>query len=149
MGTALSTTGNKHHTPCLIGVAISPLNPNAPHLVMGSSAEENDGVRVSLRGEQCVYSSGAHCISIRMMRMCALECVCVCAGAHARASVCVFVNICEVSWVGAVGRCVTKCVCVHACACANARVCACMYQRLCMCVCAHVLCVCSCVYVCM
>ena len=78
MGTALSTTGNKHHTPCLIGVAISPLNPNnAPHLVMGSSAEENDGVRVSLGGEQCVYSSGAHCISIRMMRMCALECVCV------------------------------------------------------------------------
>ena len=148
MGTALSTTGNKHHTPCLIGVAISPLNPNAPHLVMGSSAEENDGVRVSLGGEQCVYSSGAHCISIRMMRMCALECVCVCAGAHARASACVFVNICEVSWVGAVGRCVTKCVCVHACACANARVCACMYQRLCMCVCAHVLCVCSCVYVC-
>ena len=76
MGTALSTTGNKHHTPCLIGVAISPLNPNAPHLVMGSSAEENDGVRVSLGGEQCVYSSGAHCISIRMMRMCALDCVC-------------------------------------------------------------------------
>ena len=101
MGTALSTTGNKHHTPCLIGVAISPLNPNAPHLVMGSSAEENDGVCVSLGGEQCVYSRGAHCISIRMMRMCALECVCVCvcAGAHARASVCVFVNICEVSWV--------------------------------------------------
>ena len=99
MGTALSTTGNKHHTPCLIGVAISPLNPKAPRLVMGSSAEENDGVRVSLRGEQCVYSSGAHCISIRMMRMCALECVCVCAGAHARASVCVFVNICEVSWL--------------------------------------------------
>ena len=67
MGTALSTTGNIHHTPCLIGVAISPLNPKAPRLVMGSSAEENDGVRVSLRGEQCVYSSGAHCISIRMM----------------------------------------------------------------------------------
>ncbi len=42
---------------------------------MGSSAEENDGVRV--RGEQCVYSSGAHCISIRMMRMYALESVCV------------------------------------------------------------------------
>ena len=99
MGTALSTTGNKHHTPCLIGVAISPLNPNAPHLVMGSSAEENDGVRVSLGGEPCVYSSGVHCISIRMMRMCALECVCVCGlSAHARASVCVFVNICEVSW---------------------------------------------------
>jgi hypothetical protein len=94
MGTALSSTGNKHHTPCLIGVAISPLNPNAPHLVMGSSAEENDGVRV--RGGQCVYSSGAHCISIRMMRTCALECVC--ARAHARVSVCVFVNICEVSW---------------------------------------------------
>jgi hypothetical protein len=46
-------------TPCLIGVATSPLNPHPPHLVMGSSAE-NDGVRV--RGEQCVYSSGAHCI---------------------------------------------------------------------------------------
>ena len=98
MGTVLSTTGNKHHTPCLIGVAISPLNPNAPHLVMGSSAEENDGVRVSLGGEQCVYSSGAHCICRRMMRMCALEHVCVSARAHARASVCVFVNICEVSW---------------------------------------------------
>ena len=82
MGTALSTTGNKHHTPCLIGVAISPLNPNAPHLVMGSSAEENDGVRV--RGEQCVYSRGAHCISIRMMRMCALESVCVCVCVRAR-----------------------------------------------------------------
>ena len=55
---------------------------------------------VSLGGEQCVYSRGAHCISIRMMRMCALECVCVCVRerAHARASVCVFVNICEVSW---------------------------------------------------
>ena len=100
MGTALSTTGNKHHTPCLIGVAISSLNPNAPHLVMGSSAEENDGVCVSLGGEQCVYSRGAHCISIRMMRMCALECVCasVCARAPARASVCVFVNTCAVSW---------------------------------------------------
>ena len=98
MGTALSTAGNKHHAPRLIGVAISPLNPKAPRLVMGSSAEENDGVCVSLGGEQCVYSRGAHCISIRMMRMCALECVCVCAGAHARASVCVFVNICEVSW---------------------------------------------------
>ena len=96
MGTALSTTGNKHHTPCLIGVAISPLNPDPPHLVMGSSAEENDGVRV--RGEQCVYISGAHCICRRMMRMSALEHVCVCACAHVRASVCVFVNICEVSW---------------------------------------------------
>ncbi len=73
MGTALSNTGNKHHTPCLIGVAISPVNPHPPHLVMGSSAEENDGVRV--RGEECVYSSGAHCICRRMMRMRALECV--------------------------------------------------------------------------
>ncbi len=26
----------------------------------------------------CVYSSGAHCISIRMMRMCAIECECAC-----------------------------------------------------------------------
>ena len=147
MGTALSTTGNKHHTPCLIGVAISPLNPNAPHLVMGSSAEENDGVRVSLGGEQCVYSSGAHCISIRMMRMCALECVCVCVCGRARASVCV--RVCEYLRGFVVCRCVTKCVCVHACACANVCVYACMYQRLCMCVCAHVLCVCSCVYVCM
>jgi hypothetical protein len=50
MGKALSTTGNKHHTPCLIGVAFSPLNPNAQHLVMGSSAEENDGVPVSWAG---------------------------------------------------------------------------------------------------
>ena len=57
-------------------------------------------MRVSLGGEQCVYSSGAHCICRRMMRMCALECVCVCVRerAHARSSVCVFVNICEVSW---------------------------------------------------
>ena len=132
MGTALSTTGNKHHTHCLIGVASPPLNPNAPHLVTGSSAEENDGVRV--RGEQCVYSSGAHCICRRMMRMCALECVCVCA--RARASVCV--HVCEYLRGFVVCRCVTKCVCVHACACANDGVYACMYQRLCMCVCAHV-----------
>ena len=96
MGTALSTTGNKHHTPCLIGVAISPLNPHPPHLVMVSSSEENDGVRV--RDEQCVYRSGARCICRRMMRMCALEGVCVCARARTRASVSVFVNICEVSW---------------------------------------------------
>ena len=95
MGTALSTTGNKHHTPCLIEVATSPLNPHPPHLVMGSSAEEKDGVRVRGGGEQCVYSSGAHCIPIRMMRMSALEHVCVCARAHARACVRVFVNICE------------------------------------------------------
>ena len=134
MGTALSTTGNKRHTPCLIGVATSPLNPKDPRLVMGSSAEENGGVRVSLRGEQCVYSSGAHCISIRMMRMCALECVCV--RARARASVCV--HVCKYLRGFVVGRCVTKCVCVHACACANDRVYPCMYQRLCMCVCAHV-----------
>ena len=60
---------------------------------MGSSAEENDGVCVSLGGEQCVYSRGAHCISIRMMRMCALECVCVCVCGRARASVCV--RVCE------------------------------------------------------
>ena len=40
-----------------------------------STTEENDGVRVG--GEQCVYSSGAHCIPIRMMRMRALEGVCV------------------------------------------------------------------------
>ena len=86
MGTALSTTGNKRHTPCLIGVAISPLNPNAQHLVMGSSAEENDGVRV--RGEQCVYSSGAHRISMRMMRMCALECVRVRARTRERLCAC-------------------------------------------------------------
>jgi hypothetical protein len=33
-----------------------------------------------------------------MMRMRALECVCSSARAHERASVCVFVNICEVSW---------------------------------------------------
>jgi len=43
-----------------------------------------------------VYSSGAHYISIRMMRMCALDCVCV--RAHERVTVSVFVNICEVSW---------------------------------------------------
>ena len=90
MGTALSTTGNKHHTPCLSGVAISPLNPNPPHLVMGSSAEENDGVRV--RGEQRVYSSGAHCISIRMMRMCALECVRVCARTRERLRFCEYLR---------------------------------------------------------
>jgi len=51
MGTALSTTDKKHRTLSLIGVAISPPNPKAPHLVIGSSAEENDGVRA--RGEQC------------------------------------------------------------------------------------------------
>jgi len=53
MGTALSTTGNKHHTPCLIGVAISPLNPNLPHLGMGSSSEENAGGAVYIK-----YSKG-------------------------------------------------------------------------------------------
>ena len=93
-------------------------------------------------GEQCVYSSGAHCISIRMMRMCALECVCVCA--RARASVCMHACECLRGFVGC--RCVTKCVC------ADVRLYACMYQRLCICVCSHVLlciCVCSCVYVCM
>ena len=137
MGTALSTTGNKHHTPCLIGVAISPLNPHPPHLVMGSSAEENEGDGVRARGEQCVYSSGAHCICRRMMRMCALECVCVCARARARASVCVRVG--EYLRGVVVCRCVTKCVCVHACACANVCVYACLYQRLCICVC---VCVC-------
>ena len=103
---------------------------------MGSSAEESDGVRV--RGEQCVYSSGAHCISIRMKRVCALECVCVC-GARTRASVCVRVG--EYLRGVVVCRCVTKCVCVHACACANVCVYACLYQRLCICVC-----VCVCVY---
>ena len=142
MGTALSTTGNKHHTPCLIGVVISPLNPHPPHLVMGSSAEENDGVRVSLGGEQCVYSSGAHCICRRMMRMCALEGVCV--RAQSRASVCE--RVCEYLRGFVVCRCVTKCVRVHACACANVCVYACMYQRLCMRVCAHAL---VCVHVCM
>ena len=151
MGTALSTTGNKHHTPCLIGVATSPLNPYPPHLVMGSSAEENDGVRVSLGGEQCVYSSGAHCISIRMMRMCALECVCVCVCGRARASVCV--RVCEYLRGFVVCRCVTKCVrvCVCACMCVCKCSCVCLYVStfVRMCVCAHVLCVCSCVYVCM
>ena len=34
MGTALSTPGNKRHTPCLIGVATSPLNPNAPRVAL-------------------------------------------------------------------------------------------------------------------
>jgi hypothetical protein len=136
MGTALSTTGNKRHTPCLIGVATSPLNPNAPHLVMGSSAEENDGVRVSLGGEQCVYSRGAHCISIRMMRMCALECVCVCVCGRARASVCV--RVCEYLRGFVVCRCVTKCV----------RVCVCMHVRVQMLVCVPV-CINVCVHVCM
>ena len=144
MGTALSTTGNKHHTPCLIGVATSPLNPHPPHLVMGSSAEENDGVRV--RGEQCVYSSGAHCICRRMMRMCALECVCV--RARSRASVCV--RVCEYLRGLVVCRCVTKCVCVHACASGNVcvympvciNVCVCVYARMLLCVL-----MCVCVYV--
>ena len=144
MGTALSTTGNKHHTPCLIGVATSPLNPHPPHLVMGSSAEENDGVRV--RGEQCVYSSGAHCICRRMMRMCALECVCVYVRAHARASVCE--RICKYLRGFVVCRCVTKCVC--ACMCVCKCLCVCLYVSTfvyaCMRACS---CVCSCVYVCM
>ena len=130
MGTALSTTGNKHHTPCLIGVAISPLNPNAPHLVMGSSAEENDGVRVSLRGEQCVYSSGAHCISIRMMRMCALDCVCV--RARSRASDCE--RVCEYLRDVRVQMFVCMPVCINVCACVYARMSLCVL----MCVCVHV-----------
>ena len=109
---------------------------------MGSSAEENDGVRV--RGEQFVYSSGAHCTSRRMMRMCALVCVCV--RARARASVCE--RVCEYVRGFVVCRCVTMCVCVHACACANDRVYACMYQRLCICVVARMflsvfMCVCE------
>ena len=111
---ALAISSNKHHTPCLIGVATSPLNPNPPHLVMGSSAEENDGVRVRGGGEQCVYSSGAHCICRRMMRVCALECMCVCMRAHAGASV--REGVCEYLRGVVVCRCVTKCVCVHACA---------------------------------
>ena len=45
-----------------------------------------DGVRV--RGEQCVYSSGAHRISMRMMRMCALECVRVRARTRERLCAC-------------------------------------------------------------
>ena len=100
MGTALSTTDNKHHTPCHIGVSILPLNPNAPHLVMRSSAEVKDGVRV--RGEECVYSSGAHCISLRIC-VCVRLCMCVCvraqgAGGLARTqtSVFLFVYICVV-----------------------------------------------------
>ena len=105
---------------------------------MGSSAEEKDGVRVRGGGEQCVYSSGAHCICRRMMRMCALEHVCVCARAHARASVCV--RVCEYLRGLVVRRCVAKCVRVHACACANVCVYACMYQRLCVYLCAF----CSC-----
>ena len=100
-------------------------------------------MRVSLGGEQCVYSSGAHCISIRMKRVCALECVCVC-GARTRASVCVRVG--EYLRGVVVCRCVTKCVCVRACACANVCVYACMYQHLCICVCAHAL---VCAHVCM
>ena len=87
MGTALSTTGNKHHTPCLIGLAISPLNPHAPHLVMGSSAEENDGVRVKRERVCCLLvldsvTSTPQCI--RQPRapgcvhdVCVLVCECV------------------------------------------------------------------------
>ena len=143
MGTALSTTGNKHHTPCLIGVATSPLNPHPPHLVMGSSAEENDGVRV--RGEQCVYSRGAHCICRRMMRMCALEGVCV--RAHSRASVCDCV--CEYLRGFVVCRCVVRMcalehVCVYARACASVCKGVCEYLRgvvvcwrVIKCVCVH------------
>jgi hypothetical protein len=85
-------------------------------------------------GEQCVYSNGAHCISIRMMRMCALDCVCVCA--RSRASV--YERVCEYLRGFVVCGCVTECLCVHACACANVCVYACMYPRLCMCVGAYV-----------
>ena len=99
---------------------------------MGSSAEENDGVRV--RGEQCVYSNGAHCISIRMMRMCALDCVC----ARARSRASVYERVCEYLRGFVVCGCVTECLGVHACACANVCVYACMYPRLCMCVGAYV-----------
>jgi hypothetical protein len=82
--------------------AVAPIPKNVPFTLVINTllppSEESDGVRV--RGEQRVYSSGAHCICRRMMRMCALEhvCVCVCARALARASVCVLVNMCEVLW---------------------------------------------------
>ena len=109
MGTALSTTGNKNHTPCLIGVAISPLNPNAPHLVMGSSAEVKDGVRV--RREQCVYSGGVHCISIRTC-VCVRLCMCVCAsaqgGSRARKRLCL--GLCIFAWFGSWCMCNKECV---------------------------------------
>jgi hypothetical protein len=116
MGTALSTTGNRHHKPCRIRVALSPLNPNASHLVIGSSAEENDGV--SVRGEQCVYSSAAHCIP---MRMCALVCVrvtksvCVCVCVRARASAIVRVYVCMYESVVCVYVCAHMCFCVSVC----------------------------------
>ncbi len=135
MGTALSTTD----TPCLIGVAISPLKPNAPHLVMGSSAEENDGVRV--RGAQCVYGGGAHCISRRIC-VCVRLSVCVCARAH------VCERVCEYLRGFVVCRCVNSvCVCMHA----RVQMLVCMPVCINVCVCVYAcmfLCVfmCSCVY---
>ncbi len=91
-----------------------------------------------------MYSSGAHCICRRMMRMCALECVC--ARVRARASVCV--RVCEYLRDVVVCRCVSACVCMHVrvqmfvCmpVCING--CVCVYARmlLCffMCVCVYV-----------
>ena len=55
-------------------------------------------------------------------------------------------RVCEYVRGFVVCRCVSKCVCVHACAGTNVCVYACMYQRLCVCVCAHDL---VCVHVCM
>ena len=52
---------------------------------MGSSAEENDGVRLS--GEQCVYSSGAHCLRGFVVCVCITKCMCVRA--------CVRVQLCD------------------------------------------------------
>ena len=101
MGTALSTTGNKHHTLCPIGVAILPLSPNAPHLVMGSSAEVNEGW--CARKRRRVFVQQWRPLHIHThMRMCALVYVCV----RGRANVCVCVCVYLRGLV--VGVCVTS-----------------------------------------
>ncbi len=101
--------------------AVASIPKNVPFTLVINTllppSEENDGVRV--RGEQCVYSSGAHCICRRMMRMCALEHVCVCACVRACSRASVRVRACEYVRGFVVCRCVAKCVCVHACASAN------------------------------
>ena len=122
MDTALGTTGIKHHTPCLIGVAISPLNPNAPHLVMGSSAEENDGVRI--RGEQCVYMTSTAVAPNAYPYAYAYVCVvCVCVCARAREHLCACLCLCTFAWFRGLCVCNRVCrqlcvfMCVHVCVC--------------------------------
>jgi hypothetical protein len=134
MGTALGTTGNEHHTPCLIGVAILPLNPNAPHLVLGSSAEEDDGVHV--RGEQYVHSRGTQCIFIHI-------CVCVrfCVFVRASVRVRVYMRVYSHGFV----------ICVLLSMCVRVKLCVfvCVFVHLCIARACSFVCLCVCTYLCM